>query len=119
MDAYLICNGCVLSHTSPRTVATNLGVLLQFMVETTLSNTQLTKIITIFPMFVVVNKLGHSLLFKEASPPLASDAQTASGNEDDVVDINGGDDLQPIAMSALESAWTSIAPDQVSSQSHY
>jgi len=37
----------------------------QFIVETSLSKTRLTKIITIFPMFVMVNKLSYLVRFQE------------------------------------------------------
>ena len=90
------------------------------MVETTLSNTQLTKIITIFPMFVVLNKMEHNLLFREALPTCdePSNSNAAAECTADTGDVNGNIDSDDenglIPMSRVQTnVWNLITPGQV------
>ncbi|KAF6038645.1 hypothetical protein EB796_003048 [Bugula neritina] len=93
----------------------------RFMVETKLSNTQLTKIITIFPMFVVLNKCETTLFYQESfvsspSTPLATEEDDTGihhldtdGEDDEVDDGNNG--LLP-TIRALANLWVKIEPGE-------
>ncbi|XP_067951088.1 intermembrane lipid transfer protein VPS13C-like isoform X2 [Watersipora subatra] len=84
----------------------------RFMVETTLSNTQLTKIINIFPLFVVLNKTQEAIMFKETTPKGAprlarevGEAPQANASEDEAEPI--------VPMISVKNSWTEILPEQV------
>ena len=92
------------------------------MVETTLSNTQLTKIITVFPMFVVLNKLEENLMFKEALPrgsaPSTDPKNTMAAATHDEDDNDSDDETGLIGMISLEfNPWTVVKPGEVIGQS--
>jgi len=92
------------------------------MVETKLSNTQLTKIITIFPMFVVLNKCETTLFYQESfvsspSTPLATEEDDTGihhldtdGEDDEVDDGNNG---LLLTIRALANLWVKIEPGEV------
>ena len=80
------------------------------MVETRLSNTQLTKIITIFPMFVIVNTLPYSIMYKEG----------AAGTIDQVhhtAQEDGLDDTDALVIPAVtietSTLWTMVEAGEV------
>ena len=80
------------------------------MVETRLSNTQLTKIITIFPMFVIVNTLPYSIMYKEGAAGLI-DQVHHTAQED------GLDDTDALVIPAVtiqtSTLWTMVEPGEV------
>lgn len=80
------------------------------MVETRLSNTQLTKIITIFPMFVIVNNLPYNIMYKEgASTTKDQVAHTADKERHDETDAL----VVPATAIQATTIWTLVEAGEV------
>ena len=88
------------------------------MVETSLSQTKLTKIITIYPRFVIINRLNYPIMFREFDPTSAvKSRKNGVVQKPDEVGENSPLLSAPRATvegSAVSTAWKKLGPDEVS-----